>query len=26
VRPPLTPIPAAERDAIARALKLARLG
>ncbi len=26
VRPPLTPIPAAERDAIAQALKLARLG
>ena len=26
VRPPLTPIPTAERDAIARALKLARLG
>jgi 4-hydroxy-tetrahydrodipicolinate synthase len=26
VRPPLTPIPAAERDAIARALRLARLG
>jgi len=26
VRPPLTPIPAAERDAIARALALARLG
>ena len=26
VRPPLTPIPAAERDAIARALTLARLG
>ena len=26
VRPPLTPIPAAERDAIARALSLARLG
>jgi 4-hydroxy-tetrahydrodipicolinate synthase len=26
VRPPLTPIPAAERDAIARALKEARLG
>jgi 4-hydroxy-tetrahydrodipicolinate synthase len=26
VRPPLTPIPPAERDAIARALKLARLG
>jgi 4-hydroxy-tetrahydrodipicolinate synthase len=26
VRPPLTPIPAAERDAIGRALKLARLG
>jgi 4-hydroxy-tetrahydrodipicolinate synthase len=26
VRPPLTPISAAERDAIARALKLARLG
>ena len=26
VRPPLTPIPAAEREAIGRALKLARLG
>ena len=26
VRPPLTPVPAAERDAIARALTLARLG
>lgn len=26
VRPPLTPIPATEREAIARALKLARLG
>ena len=26
VRPPLTPIPTAERDGIARALKLARLG
>jgi len=26
VRPPLTPIPTTERDAIARALALARLG